>query len=140
MAFGRAHFQASWKVSLPPDTSMTTSAPPLSRDCDMSRQSSGSTTWTVGHTIRYLIKSLIRIRHTDFRAHLFHDADHLVPDRDARHCTWNAAVLDVQVAAADAGKGHLDYGILWVLEGWLRLVLQLKMALQNTSGYLQMTA
>ena len=64
----------------------------------------------------------------DFRAHLFHDADHLVADCDAWNGARNAAVLDVQVTAADAGKGHLDDGVLGGLEGWLRLVLEFEMS------------
>ena len=44
-------------------------------------------------------------------ADCFHNADHFMTDRNARNCTGNASVLDVQVAGADAGKGYLNDGI-----------------------------
>jgi len=49
-------------------------------------------------------------------AHFFHDAHHLVPYGDAGHRPGHAAVLDVQIAGADAGKGHLYNGVPLVLQ------------------------
>ena len=49
-------------------------------------------------------------------AHFFHDAHHLVADRDAGHRPGHAAVLDVQIAGADTGKGHLYNGVPLVLQ------------------------
>ena len=45
------------------------------------------------------------------RAHFFHNAHHLVAHRDPRHRPGHRAVLDVQVAGADAGQGHLHNGV-----------------------------
>ena len=41
-------------------------------------------------------------------SHGFNHADHLVTDGDARHGARDAAVLDMQVACADAGERHTD--------------------------------
>ena len=49
-------------------------------------------------------------------AHFFYDAHHLVPYRDAGHRPGHAAVLDVQIAGADTGKGHLYNGVPLVLQ------------------------
>ena len=45
--------------------------------------------------------------------YFFHDAHHLVPYRDAGHRPGHAAVLDVQIAGADTGKGHLYNCLLY---------------------------
>ena len=47
-------------------------------------------------------------------------------DGDSRHRTRNAAVLDVQVTAADARKSNSHNGILGILQLWLRLIHKLK--------------
>ena len=49
-------------------------------------------------------------------AHFFYDAHHLVPYGDAGHRPGHAAMLNVQVARADAGKGHLYNGVPLVLQ------------------------
>lgn len=58
----------------------------------------------------------------DARAHLFDHTHHLVAHGDARHGTRHAAVLYVQVARANAGKGDSDYGVAVVGDGGARLV------------------
>ena len=49
-------------------------------------------------------------------------------DSDARHCTRNTTMLDMQVTAADAGEGNPHDGILWILKLRLRLIQKLEMA------------
>ena len=44
----------------------------------------------------------------DRRADFFHDADHLMTDRDPLHRSRHAAVLDVQIARADARQCYLN--------------------------------
>ena len=53
-------------------------------------------------------------------------ADHLVPDGYALDGAGNAAVLDVQVARADASEGYAHDGITRVLDLGLRLVPHLE--------------
>ena len=45
----------------------------------------------------------------------FHNADHLMSDGDARHRARHTAVLDMQIAGADACQRHLDDGVPLVL-------------------------
>ena len=47
----------------------------------------------------------------DFTAKFIHNTHHLIPDGDARHSPWYAAVLDMQVTCADAAHGHTDDSI-----------------------------
>ena len=54
---------------------------------------------------------------------------HLVADGDSGNGTWHAAVLDVQVAGADARQSHLDYGILRVKNPRLRFLQKGEMTL-----------
>ena len=49
-------------------------------------------------------------------AHFFYDAHHLVPYRGAGHRPGHTAVLDVQIAGADTGKGRLYNGVPLVLQ------------------------
>ena len=51
----------------------------------------------------------------DSRADFFHNANHLVPDRDSFHRSRHAAVLDVEITRTDACKSHLDNRIPLVL-------------------------
>jgi hypothetical protein len=55
------------------------------------------------------------------RTHFFHNTHHLVTHRDPLHGSGNAAMLDVQVTGANAGKSHLDDGIPIVLDRGLGL-------------------
>ena len=59
----------------------------------------------------------------DLIPYLGHKANHLVADGDSGNGTWHAAVLDVQVAGADARQGDLHNGILRVENPRLRLLL-----------------
>ena len=64
-------------------------------------------------------------------AHGLHHAHHLVAHGDARHGPGNAAVLDVQVAGADAGQRHLHDGVPLVEQHRLGLFRQRKFSLCN---------
>ena len=61
-------------------------------------------------------------------AHLLHHAHHLMAHGDAGHRAGHAAVLDVQVAGADAGQRHLHDGVPLVLQDRLRFFQQLEPA------------
>ena len=52
----------------------------------------------------------------DGAADFLNHAHHLMAHGDARDGPGHAAVLDVQIAGADAGKGHADDGVAVVLE------------------------
>ena len=56
----------------------------------------------------------------------FHHADHFVANGDSRHCAGNRAVLDVQIAGADAGEGDLDDGVAIARKDGLVLFAKLK--------------
>lgn len=64
---------------------------------------------------------------TDF----FDNANHLMADRDAGHSTWHRAMLDMQIAGADACKGNAHDGVAVILQGGLGLLLQSKMTMGN---------
>ena len=61
---------------------------------------------------------------TDVRACLLHHAYHLVSHRDAGHRPGNRAVLDVQIAGADAGQRDPDDRVPGVQQDRLWLVQQ----------------
>lgn len=63
----------------------------------------------------------------DGLAHLLYYAHHLVAHRDARDRSRHTAVLDVEVAGADAPEGHTHDGILRVDKRGLRFVDQRKL-------------
>ena len=46
--------------------------------------------------------------------HLFYNADHLVPDGDSRYGARYAAVLDMQVAGANAAECYAHDGVAWI--------------------------
>lgn len=60
----------------------------------------------------------------DGGAHFLHDTYHLVTNRDAGHRPGHRAVLDVQVAGADAGQGDPDDGVPVILQYRLGLFHQ----------------
>ena len=62
----------------------------------------------------------------DGAADFLHHAHHLMAYGDARNGAGDAAVLDVQVAGADAGKRHADDCVAVVLEGGAGLIKQFK--------------
>ena len=62
---------------------------------------------------------------------LFHHAYHLVSYGDAGHSPWHAAVLDVEVACADAAQCDADDGVSRFLQHGLRLVGHGKLAFLN---------
>ena len=64
-------------------------------------------------------------------AHRFHNAHHLMAHRDTGNGPGNAAMLDVQIAGADAGQRHLHNGVPLVQQYWLRLFQQCKFSLFN---------
>ena len=68
--------------------------------------------------------ALARADGTDSGTHLFDDADHLVPHGDAGHSAGHAAVLDVQVAGADAAERDAHDGVARVDEGGARFFEQ----------------
>ncbi len=70
--------------------------------------------------------AVARLDMRDCRADLFHDADHLVTDCDSFDCSRHAAVLDVQVAGADAGEGYFYDGIAVVQKRGLGLFDEFK--------------
>ena len=65
----------------------------------------------------------------DSGAHLLHDAHHFMAHRDAGDGPGHRAVLDVQIAGADAGQGHPDDGVPVVKQCGLGLVQKGKSAL-----------
>ncbi len=52
----------------------------------------------------------------NFRADLLDDAYHFMPHGNAGHGTRDTAVLDVQVAGANASERHANDGIAWALK------------------------
>ena len=67
----------------------------------------------------------------DLAARGFDDAHHFMPDGDAGHGAGHAAVLDVEVAGADAGEGDAHDGVAGILEDRLRFFQEGKLALFN---------
>ena len=65
----------------------------------------------------------------DGTPHLLHHAHNLVAYGDARHGTRHAAMLDVQVAGADAAQGDADNGVVCILQHRFRLVQEAELAL-----------
>ena len=64
-------------------------------------------------------------------AHGFHDAHHLMSHGDSGNGPGHAAVLDMQVAGADAGQSDLDNGIPVIQQHRLRLFRQCEISFGN---------
>ena len=68
--------------------------------------------------------SIARLYGGNSSADFLHHADHLMTHGDARHSARNGAVLDVQIAGANARKGNTHDSIPIILQGRLELVQQ----------------
>ena len=69
----------------------------------------------------------------DCRTDLLDYADHLMADRNTGYGTRHRAVLDVQIARADARHGNAHYRVSYMRENGFRLVLQGKLTLFSIS-------
>lgn len=76
--------------------------------------------------------SISRRYRLHFRTHLLDYAHHLMADSYSWHGTRNAAMLDVQITAADTGECNPHDGILRLLQFRFRLVHKLKTALLSS--------